>query len=440
MIFHEIKKTYSFALPFVGMLIAQRILQLLSVIMLGFIGTDALAAAVLINSLYFIFIVMGIGTLSSIGIFIAQNKDIHSPYKISSILRHGFYVSFLLACFSLMILWFIPDLLSFFVKTPHLVYLATQFLHALMWGFPGLLGFSILRELMAALHRQRVTMYISLGVIPFYILLYLIIIHVFHLQISMAAIGYANALTEWMMFFSLGMYILKQPDLKKYLLDIKKEKTVWPIFRRILRIGLPSAATSCLEVSMFASITMMIGYFGAIALAAHQIAMQCISLVYMFPLGISLAMGLRVAASEEKNRKSIIYAGMISGALFSIVVILTFLLIPNVLVNLFIHADETNYLAVKQLSITFLFIGTLFHFFDAQQGILIGCLRGLNDTFTPMMLTILTYLVIAVGGGYFFAFQWALGAAGLWWGLALGLAFTSLSLYLRLHFAHFYNQ
>jgi MATE family multidrug resistance protein len=60
-------------------------------------------------------------------------------------------------------------------------------------------------------------------------------------------------------------------------------------------------------------------------------------------------------------------------------------------------------------------------------------LRGLKDTRVPMIAAAFGYWGIGFPTGYTLAFHFGLGARGLWWGLAAGLASVAVLMTLRFH-------
>ena len=68
-----------------------------------------------------------------------------------------------------------------------------------------------------------------------------------------------------------------------------------------------------------------------------------------------------------------------------------------------------------------------------MQAIAAGALRGYRDTAVPMAIAALGYWGIGFAGGWALAFPFGLGAVGLWWGLALGLAIVAVLLTVRLY-------
>ena len=78
---------------------------------------------------------------------------------------------------------------------------------------------------------------------------------------------------------------------------LRREQTgagalAWAKFRAMLQMGVPAAGCLLFESGAFAAAALMMGWLGATALAAHQIALSCAALTFMFPLGLSLAVVL----------------------------------------------------------------------------------------------------------------------------------------------------
>ena len=64
--------------------------------------------------------------------------------------------------------------------------------------------------------------------------------------------------------------------------------------RKLLAIGLPISGALMLEWGLFSSAALLMGWIGTTALAAHQIALQIATILFMVPFGISLAATVRV--------------------------------------------------------------------------------------------------------------------------------------------------
>lgn len=435
----EIKYLTRFSIPFIAMLIAQKFLQLVSAFMMGVLGVDALGAGVLSGSFYLIFIIFGIGILNTVGILIARAFGAEDKEKIKINIFSAFVVSLIFAIPAMFFIWYLPDVFLFMEQDNQIVSLSAGYLHAVVWGFPAILFFSVLREFLAAVNHQKIVSYIVAFAIPFNILInYSLVSGGWGLpSLSITGIGYANAMTEWFMFLSLFIYILMNKKLNQYFLGSHLNTIQRAVIIEIFRVGIPSGFTLSFEVIMSAMLTAMMGYFGAFSLAAHQIAFQCVSFIYMVPLGISLASGLRISQSIGANDNiavaQTIRAGISMGVIFSLLLFPFFIFMPDLFISIFISQEQEGYQEVRDFAVAYLAIGAFFLCFDCLQGIISGFLRGFKDTFMTMMITILSYLVVALGGGYYLAFNIELAGLGLWWGLALGLASSCILLGIRLY-------
>jgi MATE family multidrug resistance protein len=78
-----------------------------------------------------------------------------------------------------------------------------------------------------------------------------------------------------------------------------------------------------------------------------------------------------------------------------------------------------------------LVIAGVFQLVDGVQSIGSGLLRGLRDTFGPMLITLAAYWLVALPIGGWMMFSQDEGAAGIWTGLAAGLAVAAVLLVVR---------
>src|SRR5690606_4572203 len=93
------------------------------------------------------------------------------------------------------------------------------------------------------------------------------------------------------------------------------------------------------------------------------------------------------------------------------------------------YTDEPSVLA---LAVVLLPIAGVFQIFDGLQVVALGLLRGLGDTRVPMLINVVAFWVVAIPVSLWLGFGLDRGAAGLWWGLVVGLAVVAVTLVLRL--------
>jgi MATE family multidrug resistance protein len=108
-----------------------------------------------------------------------------------------------------------------------------------------------------------------------------------------------------------------------------------------------------------------------------------------------------------------------------------FLFAPRAIVGLYLDPGEPANALVVGHAVAFLGVAAAFQLFDGLQVSAIGALRGMKDTRAPMLITLVSYWLVGIGGGVALAFGVGLGGVGLWWGLVLGLGVASAALLAR---------
>src|SRR5208283_4281254 len=176
--------------------------------------------------------------------------------------------------------------------------------------------------------------------------------------------------------------------------------------RRMLHVGLPVSGSLLFEGGAFGAATIMMGWLGAAPLAAHQIALSCAAFTFMFSLGLSMAVGIRMSAAVGSGHHSrlrpIWLGGVAMGAALAAAGALVFLLWGRAIAHCFISDP-----AVIGTAALLLVVAAVFQVFDGGQVINAAALRGLTDVRVPAVITFVAYWLIALPLGF------VLGARGL---------------------------
>jgi MATE family multidrug resistance protein len=199
---------------------------------------------------------------------------------------------------------------------------------------------------------------------------------------------------------------------------------------RMLGVGLPAAGCLLFEGGAFAAATIMMGWLGASALAAHQIAISCAALTFMVALGLSMSVAMRISAAvgaaEHARLRPIWLGGAFVGFLFALAVTAAFLLFGRPVSSLFIQ--DPSVVATASL---LLVVAAVFQIFDGGQVIHAAALRGLTDVRVPAVITFVAYWLVALPVAYLLGIRGSYGPEGIWIGLAVGLAVAAVLLGVR---------
>jgi MATE family multidrug resistance protein len=150
----------------------------------------------------------------------------------------------------------------------------------------------------------------------------------------------------------------------------------------------------------------------------------------MFPLGLSMATGMRVSravgAGERTRLRPIAYSAMALGIAMTGLFGLAFGFGGTRIATWFVHDP-----AVIALATQLLIVAGLFQIFDGWQVTGAASLRGITDVKIPAVITFAAYWVIALPIGYLLGVRGPLGAVGMWIGIAGGLASAAIFLAAR---------
>jgi len=435
----ELRATLALALPLAAANLAHMAMAVTNTVMVGRLGAMPLAAAGLGGMLYFTGGVTLQGVLSAVAPIAAHalgagdRRAAGRSAGASLVLAVLFALPFILALVSL------DRVLAALGYDAMLAAEIGRYLRAIAWGAPAFLGFAVLRSLLAALSHTRSVMAVVVICIAGNALLNWVLIfgHLGAPPLGMAGSGYASAINQWLMLAGLALCARLMPDLAALRVLSNAFATTRIEMVEILRLGWPIGAMRGIEVGVFMTAGILMGLFGAAALAAHQLVLNCAGITFMVPLGLSQAATVRVAFELGAGRAlAARRAGFLALALgigFMSTAAMVLWSIPDFIIGAYIDiADPANRETV-QIARHLIAVAAVFQVFDGMQVIAAGALRGYKDTMIPMLLGTFGYWGIGFTGCWLFAFPLGYGAVGLWWGLALGLAAAAVMLTLRFH-------
>ncbi|HEY8873366.1 MAG TPA: MATE family efflux transporter [Stellaceae bacterium] len=431
----ELRAMLPIALPLAAANLAQMAMGLTNAIMVGHLGGAALSAAGLGGALYFTVTITTQGVLTAVAPLAARAIGARDHRAAGQIAAAGLLLAAAAAVPIVALLSVIDRLLLMIGYDPVLAAEIGRYLAAIRWAAPAFLAFGVLRALLAAAFRARTVMIVLVLGIPANAALNWVMIfgHLGMPALGIAGSGWATAIIQSLMALGLGALLLLMP----LHTPIRVSRRVMGQIGQILRLGLPIGGLIALEAGVFMTTGILAGLLGADALGAHQLVINFASLSFMVPLGIGQAATVRVGfelgagAPATARRAAFVALGL--GASFmgaTAILIWTF---PLAIADLCLDLDDPANKGLVAIALRLLWVAALFQIVDGVQAIAAGALRGYRDTAVPMAIAALGYWGIGFAGGWALAFPFGLGAVGLWWGLALGLAIVAVLLTVRLH-------
>lgn len=418
----EARALMTLAFPVIGAQIAQMSMGFVDTLLAGHLGQEALAAVGLGCALWMPYLLLFIGTLLAVSPNVAQRFGAGKYLDIGHQVRQGLWLAALSGIAACLIVQVgAPYLLNILGDTS-LSRITVGFLKGIAWGLPALSGMTVLRCYTESVSRTRPVLLVSaLGLIVNASLAWILMYGKFGLpQFGAVGCGWASATTSWLMFLSLGAYVLKHPAYHPYETFHRYAGPDWREMGSLLKLGLPIGVTMLLEGGMCLMVALGMQRISEEALAANQIALNVSGLTFMIPLGIHTAIAVRVGQAVGAGRiaaarqSGFVGMGLAMACMAGSGLIL--FVAPSAIAHMYTHE-----VAVVAVAIPLLQRAALFQLADGLQVASHGALRGAKETLIPTLITVIAYWVVGIPLGYTLAFNLGMGANGIWNGLVMGL-------------------
>lgn len=315
--------------------------------------------------------------------------------------------------------------------------LTARYLKAFSWGFIAITLFMVVRAFSEGLSITKPIMVISfIGLLCNIPLNWIFIFGKFGVPaLGGEGCGVATALVMVIMCLLLTAYVTLHKQYRSYKFSIIPGKPDFKVIQHLLAIGLPIGVSIFIEVSIFAVIALLIGNLGTHVVSGHQIALNFASMLFMLPLSVGLALTIAVGQAMGKSDFQLVRDFVRAGLILTAVVATA-----NCLVTYFLryHIPKiyNDNVIVTNLASELLLYAIIFQFSDALQVAAQGALRGLKETRGPMLITLVSYWLIALPVGVILGqSHWLgtpMGPHGFWLGLACGLTVAAILLNFQL--------
>ena len=435
----ELRLFFIIAIPLSAAYLAEFAMFLTTKMVVGKLGYHSLAAVGIAGDLTFEVLIILMALLSIVGVLAAQAFGAGKKMELGDSVRQGFFVATGLGIPAMIIVWNLDLVLIATGQDPRVIELARDYLLGISGAVLPVLWFSIFRNFVAVLSQTVSVLVISVLAVGLNYVLTLWFVHGgFGLApLGLFGAGLATTLVSWFMFLALLLHVYRKPMFRGFGIFREKWQLHWPLCREILWLGWPVAGLAFLEAGLFAVTSVLSGMIGAKTLAAYGITAGWIGIPFVIAFGLAEATMIRVAHAMGRNSMPDARRAGFLGMTLVIAITSSMVIVPLVfadnIIRVFISPEDPGFIQVAELATHFLFIGALFMVFDGLQAAAARALRGMKDNLVPLWIAGFGYWVLGIGGGSILAFYYDMGGAGLWWGLAAGLAVAACLLTLRFH-------
>jgi MATE family multidrug resistance protein len=428
----ELRATLVLALPLVAGQLCAVGMNVVDTVLAGHLGPQTLGAVAIGTAIWSMVILVAIGLMLAVPPSVAQLVGAGRKHEVGPLYRQALWLAALTGVLLTLGVQASPRLLAAANIDPSLIPEAVAFLSVLAFGAPAQCIFFVSRGMSEGLGLTRPTLWFSaLGVVLLAPLGYVFMYGRLGLPAMGArGLGMAYAITLWLQAAALIVYLARHRNYRELELFRHFEGPRWQPIAALLSIGVPMGFAIIMEGGLFVATALLIGSLGANVVAAHQVAINVASVAFMIPLGIAMAITVRVG--QAVGREDV--AGVRLAGFTGIGLVLATQTV-SALVLTFAAAQiasvYTRDAAVVAAAVNLLFFAAIFQFSDGIQAASNGALRGLKDTRVPALLTAFAYWIVGMPVGWWLAFRHGMGAPGLWLGLIAGLTVAALMLLSR---------
>ncbi|SON56093.1 Multidrug-efflux transporter [Hartmannibacter diazotrophicus] len=384
-----------------------------------------------------------IGALQATVLIAARTLAANRPDRLGEIVLMASLHGFAYAVLSLPVAWFSEDVFVLMGQDPALARTAGETAMAFFWGAPAFMAFVGVSMVIETIGRPVVVTAIILAGNAINIGFDLVFVNdafgLFGEGNAAVAVGTSSIARGFMLVAAMAWLVRHArrngdpfglfPAIRRIgalLRNLGSEDN-----RAFRRLGLPLGLVQGIESAAFSAVTIIAGLAAPLTLAVHQAAMTAITFSFMTAVGYAGAASIRIARALGAGRTgdairaagSAIALGVLTAAING--AIMAFLA-PAVAPLL------TSDPQVIAILLTTLGIAGILVVFDALMGVCLGVLRGMGDTWWPLVLQALAFWVFAVPLAYGLTVSLDWGPKGLLWAILAGVLSSSVLLGFRI--------
>lgn len=430
----EARQTLALGFPIMAGMLGHMMLGIADTLMVGRVGTIPLAGAALVNTVVHVPMVFGIGLLMAVQVLTSQAYGGKRPEDSGETFRHGLMVALLAGVVTGVSMTFLGPHLELLGQPTDAVAVCQNYLRYFAWSMVPLLIAHTSKQFCEAVNDPWPPTLILIGSVFLNIGLNWVFIfgNLGAPAMGLDGAGLATLLARIVMMIASLVYVARGRREAEWRPRIWWKKLSGHRVVEQLRLGLPVAFQHLMEVGAFAAGGLMMGWLGAEALAAHQVAISCAATTFMIALGIGMGVSIRAGhawgAGLQSRIRRIVSGGLVMGVGAMGCFGLLFLFKGNMIAGWFLTDPVVIALAGKLL-----LVAAFFQLADGTQVIMVSALRGISDVRVPLYIMMVSYWVISLPVAYVLAFEVGWGAVGNWIGLATGLAAAAIGLSARFY-------
>jgi multidrug resistance protein, MATE family len=418
----DLAATLGLAWPVILAELGWVLMGVVDTIAVGPLGPAAIGAVGTGSTMFFAFMVLGIGTLFALDTFVSQAFGAGRIADCHRWLIAGLWLALVMAVALIGVGLAGVAALPRAGLHPDVLAILRPYLRSLLWSAPPLLIYTVLRRYLQAMHLVRPIMIAVVAANVVNAAGNWAFVYGHGGAPAMGPIGsaYATLAARLVLMVMLAGVVLRREAARPSGLHDAPYGPDLGRMWQLVRVGTPAACQFALEVGVFATAAALAARISPVALAANQIVLNIAGFFFMVPYGLSSAAAVRVGHAigrgDPLGARRAGWSALALAFMAAVGIAMLFLSAPVSLLRLF-----TRDPSVLTVGTTLLMICAVFQPFDGFQAVATGALRGVGDTRTPMLCNLAGHWAFGLPIAYGLCFMRGWGVIGLWTGLSAGL-------------------
>jgi MATE family multidrug resistance protein len=434
----EVSALWKLAWPILIGQLATVGMSVADVAMAGHASAQDLAGVSLGVSIWNIVIITLMGVLMAVNPIVSQHIGAGELAQIPRVVRQALWKALGAGLIAMLVANCAALVFAHLAIEPGVRLLARNFVFVISFALPAFCCYRVLYGYSASMNQTKPMMMIALLALLLNVLVNWLLVFgkLGFPRLGGLGCAWATLLCVWFDLVAIVWWIRRSPAYRSTLPFARFEAPHWPDIRTLLKIGLPIGVTYFAETSAFSLIALLVAGFGTVQVAAHHIALNFASLVFMAPMSLGVALLTRVGqalgAGEPGTARFRAWVGV---AMALAVAMASATLIA--LLNTQIANAYTSDAAVAVVAAQLLLYAALFQLSDATQVSAASAIRAYKVTRPPMVIHLAAFwgLSLPLGCVLGLAPAWlpwrpvqAMAAQGFWIALVIGLTIAALAL------------
>lgn len=421
------KQNLLLAIPVIISQLGQMTVQLVDAVMVGRLSSEGLAAISFANAIAWPVLLLGMGLAMGLTPLVGRASARGDFNRTTSLLKNSLVLNIIFGITISVVLMIVSFFLDNMGQDADIIPVARDYYYWMVASALPIMLYSTARQFLEGLGNTTYAMVIVITSNLLNVALNFALIYGWWIFPEMGAVGAgaATCIARTTQIFMFAAIFIKKDKYRQYFVNFKNVALCKFRVRRLLNIGFPISMQIFIEMSAMSLMAIVVGTFGAKALAAHQIAINIPSMAFMVVMGLQAATTIRV--SQDYGLR--LYDSMAMSLRASLHIITAFMLFSAIFILFFatqIASIFTTEAEVIDMAAKFLFFGALFQLSDGIQGVALGGLRGMMVVKQPMYYAISIYIFIAAPVGYVCSYVLGMGAYGTWVGFITALTIFSV--------------